>query len=640
MIIDLRYRKEIDGLRALAVISVVIYHFFPHIVPGGYLGVDIFFVISGYLITSHFVSLQKNNNKIKSLGIFYSKRIKRLLPALFVFFTVTTLVLINIFLNYDINKYASSLVAAKTFWSNFYFWRDGGYFSNNDQLKPLLHIWSLSVEEQFYLLYPTFILIGIWITKKFKLPIIYLIFTLTILSFLLWLYLHHLGGANPAFFFLPTRVWQFGLGGFLVFINLSGNSLKPSTINVIIIVSILALFFALSNNTNRIVQTIIVSLGATFFIYSSFKNKTPLLWIFKNNIAVWIGRISYSVYLYHWPIAVILVYYFVDRPPFFMSVIGIFLSLILGYLSYKYIEIPFRRRFTLTHSILLILICSLVSLSAIKFANQNKSESFAEKWSEAVGSTYRCPLSSFYFYGTSSRACVIENGLNSKSTIAIFGNSHAQMYAPLFAEIIKTKGYKGILIPMQVCLPTVKININNKCINIASNTLNSILDDKNIKHVFLSMTWYLENYINTSGDLFDTDELAKAIIDLVEILKNSGKSVSVMSPIALPNFQIASELTRKLKFNHLSLIDIKEKTYIDRKIFNAKFNNINNELKKYLGNNYIEVFDDLCDSNYCYFAKDGMMYFADAHHLSQYSLKSLNKTQAQIEEILDNLPIK
>jgi len=639
MIIDLKYRTEIDGLRALAIISVVIYHFFPHIMPNGFLGVDIFFVISGYLITDHFISLQKNNTT-NSLRVFYERRIKRLLPALFVFFTLTTLVLINIFLNSDINKYASSLVAAKTFWSNFYFWRDGGYFGTSDQLKPLLHIWSLSVEEQFYILYPTFILIGIWIRKKLKIPISYLVFALTILSFLLWIYLHHIGGANPAFFLLPTRAWQFGLGGFLVFMNLNSNNSKSSNLNVILIISVLALFFGLLANTDLIIQTIMVSLGATFFIYSSFKSKLSLLWIFKNIFAVWIGRISYSIYLYHWPIAVILVYYFVDSPPFFTSVIGIFLSLIFGYLSYKYIETPFRRHFKFVHTILLIIICTLISLSAIKFVNQNTSENFIEKWSVTNGSNYRCPVSSYYLYGTSSRACVIEEGLKFKPTIAIFGNSHAQMYAPLIAEAIKNKGYRGILIPMSGCLPTVKLNRAVSCIDIANSTLNSILDDKDIKHVFLSMTWYRDNYTNISGELFGTDELVGAIINTINQLKMSGKSVSVMSPIAIPNFPIASELPRKFKFNHLSLMDIKEKTYIDRKIFNSKFNNINNELKKYLGNNYIEVFDDLCDSNYCYYAKDGVMYFADSDHLSQYSLKSLYKTQAQIKRILNNLPTK
>ena len=639
MTIDLKYRTEIDGLRALAIISVVIYHFFPHIMPNGFLGVDIFFVISGYLITNHFISLQKINTT-NSLGVFYERRIKRLLPALFVFFTLTTLVLINIFLNSDINKYASSLVAAKTFWSNFYFWRDGGYFGTSDQLKPLLHIWSLSVEEQFYILYPTFILVSIWIRKKLKIPISYLVFTLTILSFVLWIYLRHIGGTNPAFFLLPTRAWQFGLGGFLVFMNLNSNNLKSYNLNAILIISVLALFFGLLANTDEIIQTIMVSLGATFFIYSSFKSKLSLLWIFKNIFTVWIGRISYSIYLYHWPIAVILIYYFVGNPPFFTSVIGIFLSLIFGYLSYKYIETPFRRHFKFVHTILLIIICTLISLSAIKFANQNKSENFVEKWSVTNGSNYRCPVSSYYLYGTSSRACVIEEGLKSKPTIAIFGNSHAQMYAPLIAEVIKNKGYRGILIPMSGCLPTVKINRAVDCIDIANKTLSSILNDKDIKHVFLSMTWYRDNYTNISGELFSADELVGAIIDTINQLKISGKSVSVMSPIAIPNFPIASELPRKFKFNHLSLMDIKEKTYIDRKIFNSKFDNINNELARYLGNNYIEVFDDLCDSNYCYYAKDELMYFADSDHLSQYSLKSLYKTKAHIEKILDNLPIK
>ena len=384
MMIDLKYRNEIDGLRALAIISVVIYHFFPHIMPSGFLGVDIFFVISGYLITGHFISLQKNNTT-NSLRVFYSRRIKRLFPALFVFFTITTLVLTNIFLNSDINKYASSLVAAKTFWSNFYFWRDGGYFGTSDQLKPLLHIWSLSVEEQFYILYPTFILISIWIKKKLEIPISYLVFILTILSFILWVYLHHIGGANPAFFLLPTRVWQFGLGGFLAFMNLNSNNSKSSARNVILIISVLALFFGLIVNTDEIIQTIMVSLGATFFIYSSFKSKAPLLWIFQNIFTVWIGRISYSIYLYHWPIAVILIYYFIDTPPFLTSVIGIILSIILGYLSYRYIETPFRRYFTLANSILLILICTLISLGAIKLANLNKSENFVEKWSVTNG---------------------------------------------------------------------------------------------------------------------------------------------------------------------------------------------------------------------------------------------------------------
>jgi peptidoglycan/LPS O-acetylase OafA/YrhL len=202
----LKYQKEIDGLRALAVLSIILFHFFKNLMPNGYLGVDIFFIISGYLITSQFISL-KNYKTKKMLITFYSRRIKRLFPAFFIFLTITTLVLVNIFLNSDIEKFSKSLLAAKTFWANIYFWRDGGYFGGNDQLKPLLHIWSLSVEEQFYLFFPTFILICLWLKRNYKIPIITNLLLLIILSFTLWIYLNLIDGQNPAFFLLPTRAW-------------------------------------------------------------------------------------------------------------------------------------------------------------------------------------------------------------------------------------------------------------------------------------------------------------------------------------------------------------------------------------------------------------------------------------------------
>ena len=136
------YRSEIDGLRALAICSVLIYHFFPNILPNGYLGVDIFFVISGYLITQHLLGIK--GNFIYTLKYFYERRVKRLFPALFVFLTITALGLIFILINSDYENFISSLLATKTFWANFYFWKDGGYFGGNDQLKPLLHTWSVS----------------------------------------------------------------------------------------------------------------------------------------------------------------------------------------------------------------------------------------------------------------------------------------------------------------------------------------------------------------------------------------------------------------------------------------------------------------------------------------------------------------
>ena len=217
----MKYRAEIDGLRAIAVLSVVIFHFFPLLLVNGYLGVDIFFIISGYLISTQLLKASTNNNKfIHIIKLFYKKRIKRLFPALFFFLTITYVFFKVFFLETDIISFENSLIASYTFWANFHFLMDGGYFGSNDKLKPLLHLWSLSVEEQFYLIFPFFLLISLGITKKINNFVVISVVLITLLSFVLWLFLNNIDAKNIAFFILPTRIWQFGLGTLLAVILL------------------------------------------------------------------------------------------------------------------------------------------------------------------------------------------------------------------------------------------------------------------------------------------------------------------------------------------------------------------------------------------------------------------------------------
>lgn len=159
----MKYRTDIDGLRSIAVGAVVLYHFFPNLLSLGFFGVDIFFVISGYLITLQFIKME-TRSFFSTMIDFYTRRIRRLLPVLFFVLCLTSIFFSYILLQADLEKFYSSLIASKTFWANWFFYRDGGYFGGDDQLKPLLHIWSLSVEEQFYIFFPTYfyfvILIG------------------------------------------------------------------------------------------------------------------------------------------------------------------------------------------------------------------------------------------------------------------------------------------------------------------------------------------------------------------------------------------------------------------------------------------------------------------------------------------------
>jgi peptidoglycan/LPS O-acetylase OafA/YrhL len=206
----IRYRPDVDGLRAIAVISVVFFHLFKSAAPGGYLGVDMFFVLSGYLITA-IIWLEIRERKF-SIVRFYDRRIRRIMPALLLLLLVTTLVSVLILLPTDLIGYGKSLLATLVFTANVYFWRDADYFSPAAEQKPLLHIWSLGVEEQFYILFPLIlVLLARWWPRRAP----YAIGALTIGSLAANVLALYVGGSVPAFFLLPTRAWELGVGALL-----------------------------------------------------------------------------------------------------------------------------------------------------------------------------------------------------------------------------------------------------------------------------------------------------------------------------------------------------------------------------------------------------------------------------------------
>ena len=226
------YRKEIDFLRALAVIFVILYHYFPNLISKGYLGVDLFFVISGFLI-SHQIYNQKILNNF-SLKEFYIRRMKRILPATLFLLILIWIISALLMTNQDYFSFLKSLVFSLLFSSNFFFWLDGGYFGPNDEIKPLLHLWSLGIEEQFYIIFPIVFTILIKYLKNIN-NLILIVSLITLLSFILNFFLIKIGGSNPAFFLLPTRVWNLAFGdlAMLIFVN---NKKSHSNFEVIFLI--------------------------------------------------------------------------------------------------------------------------------------------------------------------------------------------------------------------------------------------------------------------------------------------------------------------------------------------------------------------------------------------------------------------
>ena len=200
---------DISSVRCCPVLFVVFYHYFPELIPKGYLGVDLFFVISGFLISFQIYLL--TGKKEFNLKDFYIRRIKRILPATLFTILIVFFIALYLFTYNDFYSLLKSIIYSLFFSSNFFFWLDGGYFGPNDELKPLLHFWSLSVEEQFYIIFPIVFLFLLKFIKNINLIILIVVGVIT-LSLILNIFLINIGGSNPAFFLLPTRVWNLGFG--------------------------------------------------------------------------------------------------------------------------------------------------------------------------------------------------------------------------------------------------------------------------------------------------------------------------------------------------------------------------------------------------------------------------------------------
>ena len=294
------YRPEIDGLRAFAVIAVIINHFNFNLFPSGYLGVDIFFVISGYVITSSISSKKKRNGFLKFIGDFYSRRIKILIPALV--FYVISISLLVCFLVPENEIILRTGVSSLFGLSNFYLLKHStDYFAQTTALNPFTHTWSLGVEEQFYFIFP----ILIWISgyskgeKNSKKIFLFITFIISIIFLIIFFYLYR-QNLSTAYFLMPTRFWELSAGSiaFLLTKNISKNNIKiPKITNFILLLSLL-IVISLPKEMGLIATITIVLITILLLIFiekNSFTYK-----ILTSKIALFIGSISYSLYLWHW----------------------------------------------------------------------------------------------------------------------------------------------------------------------------------------------------------------------------------------------------------------------------------------------------------------------------------------------------
>lgn len=352
------YRPEIDGLRAIAVIPVILFH--AGLIKGGFIGVDVFFVISGYLITNILIEdLAKNQfNLLK----FYERRARRLLPALFLVMFLSIPMAYLFMLPSQFKDFSQSLVAVSLFASNILFYKESGYFDTDNDLKPLLHTWSLSVEEQFYLIFPLFLYLS-W--KLGVIRTLQLLLITAILSVLLCLWTAMID-TNANYYSSITRAWELLSGAITAFIvkqhGTRANNLFAS-------IGLSLIFGSLFFNDNGVqypsIYTFIPVIGTVLVIL--YANNDSIVTKFLSlAVFVKIGLISYSAYLWHQPLFAFVRLSTNEDPTYLMSTTVIVLTFVFAYFSWRYVELYFRNAEKIRpKNILIFAAVGLVSFSSL-----------------------------------------------------------------------------------------------------------------------------------------------------------------------------------------------------------------------------------------------------------------------------------
>ena len=364
------YRAEIDGLRALAVIPVILFHAGFQLFSGGYVGVDVFFVVSGYLITS--ILIEDIENKKFSIVYFYERRARRILPALTVVSLVSIVFAWILLSDVALRKFGNALIGVSTFVSNIIFWQQKGYFSESAELYPLLHTWSLAVEEQYYVLFPIFLILS-WRFGKER--VFWIIVVISVISLIIseWGWRNK---ANANFYLAPTRVWEIFAGSIAAFI-VQKRGVRSN--NLIATLGLSAIFYSFlfydKSTPFPSVYTLVPVIGVVLMVLYA-DAKTVVAKLLSNKILVGIGLISYSAYLWHQPLFAytrhIINQIHIDYGIRFLLILVTF---IMAYISWRYIEKPFRKKSAISkNSIFVISFLSLVGLFLIGLASKEVSK--------------------------------------------------------------------------------------------------------------------------------------------------------------------------------------------------------------------------------------------------------------------------
>ena len=538
------YIPQIDSLRAIAVMSVILFHanidFYNIDFKGGYVGVDIFFVISGYLITK-LIILEQKQNKF-SFTNFYLRRIRRIMPALFTVAFFSYPFALFFFLPTQLLEFIRSLFSGIFFSSNFFFYfSEIDYYSLPSIYKPLLHYWSLSVEEQFYFVYP----ISLFLIYKFfekKLTLVFIIIGILSFAFSIFLsnYDHSLN-----FYLFPTRIWEFLVGAFAAKIHLQNFDIKNHKLKFFIqIIGLVLIFFSIfyfeefNNENTNLLRNILFShpgfatllpVGGTFFIILFIKEKNFLNKILSFKPIVFIGLISFSLYLWHYPVFSFVRLSSFDLDTYFEYIILILFIFFLSILSFYLVEQPFRKKNKISSKNLFFFLISIIVVlflfSFHAYKNDGYSTIIPEHFKEFKISD---KTKNFLFPKKILKSKSNHSNQNFRAynnnldTFLLIGDSHASMFANQIKKELMNRKIDLVNIGHSNIFSLDLISVEGNEMNDLSKKIDKALLEKKISTVILisriPLYWHKSGFDNEQGA--DGIEIIKSFTYFLDENKN------------------------------------------------------------------------------------------------------------------------
>ena len=656
-----QYRPDIDGLRAVAVLSVLFFHAKVPGFPGGFVGVDVFFVISGYLITS-IVAREILSERFSFLS-FYERRIRRIFPALFFLIFTCALIAAFLFAPEDFLAFAKAMVATTCFLSNFFFLHHsaaGGYFANISDVQALLHTWSLAVEEQFYLLFPALLLLLMRWTKRHAAKVL---FVVAIISFALSVRLTH---RNPteAFYMLSSRAWELLLGSLLAL-----KAVPPIKLRLVrelsaaagLALILCADFLFTSQTPFPGPGAFLPCLGAWLIIYAGEQGSSCASFILTFPPLVFIGVISYSLYLWHWPLIVFTQYFSASALSNSETVGVILASVVMAFISFEFVESPFRGHGSAFSRRQVFSLSAAASLASLVLG-------FAIYKTGGLPQRYDAPTRRLVIENSARRHdyeevcsnwktnphslsdinfCVLGPGAGRK--ILFWGDSHVQQLYPLIQRFYNNNELqdRGAIFAIgNSCPPAQHMNDTREgfhCDSFSTLVLTRA-EQPDIDTVFIGFnTWWSSHKngicLSANGRCVDKPSLEKIrrlflsdLSDEIRTLTALGKRVVICLPFpaydkSIPNLEIRNAI-----FSKVGLAD--QATDYTLPAFREQII----DLSKASGADIFDPRKSLCSGTLCITQIDGVSIYIDNNHIAKSQIGILEDNLRQVLERQPALP--